>query len=160
MADKLSKSTWTAFLKKQKHEIDDAALVKALAAYDATDESKPEPRLGALKAVDAEIGKQVLALAKRKKELGDKPWKEAKDQLDAMLAESERLTREARAAMAAAAGAASAGAAALAALAAELDAVEKQLAGIAKIAEDKRLKALQDFEAAIATHMLALSKRM
>jgi hypothetical protein len=39
MADKLSKSTWTAFRKKQKHEIDDAALVKALAAYDATDES-------------------------------------------------------------------------------------------------------------------------
>jgi hypothetical protein len=46
--DTLSKPTGPAYLKKQTHEIDDAALVKALAAHAATDQTKPEPRHGAL----------------------------------------------------------------------------------------------------------------
>ena len=102
MADKLSESTWTGFTKKQKLELDDKALVKALAAYDKTDESKPEPRLKALEEVIKQIPEQVKALTKRKKELGDKPFGEAKDKLYALLEEAEALQKKTQAAAAAA----------------------------------------------------------
>ena len=46
MAEKLTESTWTAFAKKR--DLDDSALVKALKAFDKTEETKPEPRLDAL----------------------------------------------------------------------------------------------------------------
>jgi hypothetical protein len=159
MADKLNESTWTGFLKKQKLEVDDKGLAKALGAFEKTDESKPESRLDALKEVDAQIAKQVVALAKRKKELGDKPWKEAKEKLDEMLVECGRLTQETRAAMAAQSGAL---AGAIADTVAALDAVTKALAGAIKIAEDKhdaRLEALGKVDEAIAKETVALGRR-
>lgn len=104
MAEKLSESSWTGFAKKR--ELDDAALVKALSKFDKTTEAKPEPRLESLQEVEAQIAKQVVAIARRKKELGDKPWKEAKDKLDAMLAETGHLIKETRAAVAATAASA------------------------------------------------------
>ena len=159
MAEKLNESTWTSFLKKQKLELDDKGLAKALGALEKSDESKPESRLDALKEVDAQIAKQVVALAKRKKELGDKPWKEVKDKLDEMLVECGRLTQETRAAMAAQSGAL---AGAIADTVAALDAVTKALAGAIKIAEDKhdaRLEALEKVDQAIAKETVALGRR-
>ena len=83
--------------------MDDKALVKALAAYDKTGESRAEPRLKALEEVIRQIPEQVKALVKRKKELGDKPFGEAKDKLYALLEEAEVLQKTTRAAAAAAA---------------------------------------------------------
>jgi hypothetical protein len=79
MAEKLSESSWTGFKNKQKLDLNDAPLVKALAAFDKTRESEPEPRLKALDELVTQIPEQVKALIKRKKELGDKPFGEAKD---------------------------------------------------------------------------------
>jgi hypothetical protein len=93
MAEKIAESVWKAFTKKQKVELDDKELLKALARFDKTDEHKPEQRLEALKDLAKEIPKQVAALAKRKKELGDKPFGALKDELYAMLEEAEALTR-------------------------------------------------------------------
>ena len=95
MADKLSEASWTGFTKKHKLDLEDGALVKALAAFDKTDESKPEPRLKALDEVIKQIPEQVKALAKRKKELGDKPFGEAKDKLYALLGAAESLHEDA-----------------------------------------------------------------
>ena len=78
-------------------------MVKALAAYDKTGESRAEPRLKALEEVIRQIPEQVKALVKRKKELGDKPFGEAKDKLYALLEEAEVLQKTTRAAAAAAA---------------------------------------------------------
>jgi hypothetical protein len=103
MAEKLAESTWTGFLKKQKLELDDKALVKALSAFEKTDESEPEPRLEALDDVIAQIPEQVKGLVKRKKELGDKRFGEVKDKLYALLEEAEALQKKTRAAAAAAA---------------------------------------------------------
>lgn len=97
MAEKLSESTWTAFAKKR--ELDDAALVKALKAFDKTDESKPEPRVDALGTVIAEIKKLVTALPKRKPPLPDKEAREVKDKLYDLMDLAEGLQKEARAAM-------------------------------------------------------------
>ena len=102
MAEKLSETTWTGFVKKQKLELDDKVLVKALSAFDKTDEAKPEPRLKALEEVIKQIPEQVKALVKRKKELGDKPFGEAKDKLYALLEEAEALQKKTQAAAAAA----------------------------------------------------------
>jgi len=99
MADKLSEATWTAFVKKQKLELEDKALVKALAAFDKSDESKPEARLKALEEVIKQIPEQVKALAKRKKELGDKPFGLVKDQLYALLEDAEVLQKKTQAAI-------------------------------------------------------------
>jgi len=71
MAEKLTESLWTGFTKKAKLDLDDGPLVKALAKFDKTDEAKPEPRLAALEDVVDQVKKQVVALTKRKKELGD-----------------------------------------------------------------------------------------
>lgn len=73
MADKLSESIWTAFLKKQKIDldavkIDDKPLVKALAAFDKTDESKPEPRL---KAFSKKRGKALAAIGALSADMSD-----------------------------------------------------------------------------------------
>jgi hypothetical protein len=105
MADKLSESIWSAFLKKQKldldaFKVDDKALVKALAAFDKADESKPEPRLKALEEVIKQIPEQVKALVKRKKELGDKPFGLVKDQLYELLEQAEQLHKKTQAALA------------------------------------------------------------
>ena len=105
MAEKLAESTWTGFVKKQKLELDDKPLVKALTAFDKADESKPEARLAALDEVVAQIPEQVKGLVKRKKELGDKRFGEVKDKLYALLEEAEALQKKARAAVAAAAAA-------------------------------------------------------
>jgi hypothetical protein len=51
MAEKLSESTWSSFVKKQKLELEDKALVKALSEYDKADEAGPEPRVKALEEV-------------------------------------------------------------------------------------------------------------
>ncbi len=85
MADKLDKDDWSGFVKKHKLELDDKALVKALSALDKAGEDKPDERAKALSAVADEIKKMVPALAKRKKELGDKPFGLAKDKLYALL---------------------------------------------------------------------------
>ena len=98
MAIELSESQWTGFLKKQKLELDDAALRKALARLDKTDEGKPQQRLEALKDVIEQIPRQVAAQAKRKKELGDKPFALVKDQLYALLEQAEALQKKTQAA--------------------------------------------------------------
>jgi len=102
MAEKLIESNWTAFTKKLKLELDDAALVKALAKADKTDIAKPEPRQDALEDLVELIKKQVIALAKRKKELGDKVFGEVKDKLYALLEVAEEQLKLAETAVAAA----------------------------------------------------------
>jgi hypothetical protein len=104
MAGKLSESAWSGFLEKHKLELDDKALVKALAAYDKTDDSKPQPRLKSLEEVIKQVPEQVKALTKRKKELGDKPFGLVKDELYALLDEAEALLKKTRAAIAASDG--------------------------------------------------------
>jgi len=95
MADKLlSEAAWTSFTKKQKLDLDDGPLVKALARFDKTDEKKPDARLDALKDIVEQAKKQVTLLAKKKKELGDKPFNEAKDKLYALLDAAETLQRD------------------------------------------------------------------
>lgn len=73
MADELTASAWTGFLKKLKPEpdLDDGPLVKALAKLDKAPDSKPELQLEALAELDTILGKQVSGLASRKKALGD-----------------------------------------------------------------------------------------
>jgi hypothetical protein len=95
MTEKLSEATWTTFTRKQKLDLDDAALVKALAKVDRTPDDRPEPRAQALADVVDEIGRQVAALAKRRKALGDKAFGEAKDKLHALLEAAEALHKEA-----------------------------------------------------------------
>ncbi|KQP38986.1 hypothetical protein [Pseudorhodoferax sp. Leaf274] len=89
MADKLSEAAWTGFTKKNKLDLDDGALVKALARFDKSDEGKPEPRSQALEDVVDLLKKQVVAQSKRKKELGDKIFGEVKDKLYALLGSAE-----------------------------------------------------------------------
>ena len=104
MAEKLS-DTWTTFAKKQKADLDDDALIKVLGKVDKTDASKPELLREALKdAVDL-LKKQVVNLAKRKKELGDKVFGEIKDKLYDVLESAERLQKDTETAMAKAAAA-------------------------------------------------------
>ena len=98
MADKLSKDLWTSFLKKQKLELDDAALLKALERYDKTDAKKPEDQLDALQALIDLVPKQVAALVKRKKELGDKPFAALKDKLYDIETLAQQLHKAAEAA--------------------------------------------------------------
>ena len=98
MPDKLSESAWSSFTKKQGLKLDDGALVKALAKFDKTDESKPEPRLDALKDIVEQVKKQVIALARQKKELGDKPFALVKGKLDELLGLAEDAQKQVRAA--------------------------------------------------------------
>ncbi|HEY4084271.1 MAG TPA: hypothetical protein VGM81_26585 [Burkholderiaceae bacterium] len=98
MANPLSEANWTSLTKKLKLDLDDAALVKTLARLDKTDPAKPEPRLDALKDLIEQIKKQTLALAKRKKELGDKPFAELKSKLDDLLDLAEREQKAMRSA--------------------------------------------------------------
>ncbi len=100
MADKLSESTWSGFTKKHKLELDDKALLKALAKFDKSDAAKPEPRLDALKELVEQLKKQIVALAKLKKALGDKPFALAKDQLNELLDLAEDEQKKAQAAAA------------------------------------------------------------
>lgn len=98
MTEKLSESTWTAFTKKQKLELDDGALRKSLAKFDKTGQTEAKARLDALDDVVEQINRQIVALAKRRKELGDKPFTAAKDQLNDLLGEAEAQLKKARAA--------------------------------------------------------------
>jgi len=99
MAQNLGEASWKAFTKKQKLELDDGALVKALARFDKTDIAKPAPRVEALDDVVEQAKKQVVALARKKKELGDKAFNEAKDKLHEVIEDAERLLKESRAAL-------------------------------------------------------------
>ena len=101
MAIELGETSWKAFTKKQKleAELDDKDLLKALAKFDKSDESKPGPRLEALGDLAKEIARQATALAKLKKKLGDKPYGLVKDQLDAMLQGAEALQKKTLAAL-------------------------------------------------------------
>ncbi len=90
MADKLNEASWTSVVRKLKLELDDKPLVKALARCDKTDAAKPAPRMEALDDLVEQLKKQVLALARRKKELGDKPFAELKNKLDELLELAER----------------------------------------------------------------------
>jgi hypothetical protein len=67
--------------------------------FDKTDERKPEPRLEALEDLIKEIPKQVTALVKLKKKLGDKPFGAVKDELYAILEEAETLQKKTQAAL-------------------------------------------------------------
>jgi molybdenum-dependent DNA-binding transcriptional regulator ModE len=96
MAEKLAKKTWTDFSKEKKLDLDDGALLKALDKFEKTDESESEPYLVALQEVIEQLKKQVSALAKRKKELGDKPFNEAKDKVYGLLEVAERLEKDTR----------------------------------------------------------------
>jgi hypothetical protein len=101
MALGISESGWKAFVKKQKLavELDDKELLKALARFDKSDERKPELRLEALKELTKEVPRQVTALLKQKKQLGDKPFGLVKDELYAILEEAEALQKKAQAAV-------------------------------------------------------------
>lgn len=103
MAIDVSESSWKAFTKKQKleAELEDRELLKALARFDKTDDGKPGPRLEALEDLAKEIAKQVAALAKVKKKLGDKPFGLVKDQLDGLLQAAGALQKKTLAALAA-----------------------------------------------------------
>jgi hypothetical protein len=109
MAEKLAEATWVAFTKLHKLELDDAPLRKALAKVDKS--GAAAPRLQALEELTAALDKQLAALPKRRKELGDKVFGEAKAKLQALLeqagsqaeAEAESQAKAARAAAAAAA---------------------------------------------------------
>lgn len=95
MAEKLSESTWTTFTKKNKLEVDDGALLKALAKFDKTDPSRPEPHEAALDELVEQLKKQVPLLVRKKKELGDKPFTLAKDKVNELLDMAERQVKEA-----------------------------------------------------------------
>jgi hypothetical protein len=101
MAVDISESSWKAFIKKQKLEgqLEDKELLKLLARFDKTDERKPEPRLEALKDLIKEVPKQVTALVKLKKTLGDKPFGLVKDELYGILEEAEKLQKKTQAAV-------------------------------------------------------------
>ena len=76
MSKHIGEAHWKACTKKLKLELDDKALLKALAAFDKTDATRPELRSQALDDVLSEARKQTVALAKEKKELGDKLFAE------------------------------------------------------------------------------------
>jgi len=101
MAIDVSESSWKAFTKKQKleAELEDKELLKALARFDKTDDGKPGPRLEALEDLAKEIAKQVAALSKLKKKLGDKPFGLVKDQLDGLLQAAGALQKKTLAAL-------------------------------------------------------------
>src|SRR5512139_42263 len=93
MAEKLTELSWVAFAKteltkEQRKLVEDAGLVKALAALDKTDERKPADRLKALQEVAEQIPKLVVACGRRKKELG-KAFDEVKDKLYGLLESAE-----------------------------------------------------------------------
>ena len=95
MAEKLSEAAWTAFAKKR--DLEDVSLVKALARFDKTDAFRHDARLEALDELVAQIRKQNVAMAKRSKMLGDKPFREAKDKLNELLDEAEKQQKAVRA---------------------------------------------------------------
>ena len=97
MAEKLNEAAWTSFVKKHKLELDDGPLLKALAKVDKSAATKPEARLEALRDLVDQCKKQVALLVKKKKDVGDKVFGEAKDKLYALLdtAEAEQKTTQA-----------------------------------------------------------------
>jgi len=101
MAEKLAESTWTAFRKKLKLDVDDKILVKALTEFEKIGEDKPSARAEALAAVIEQINKQVVSLARIKKQIGDKPFEEAKDKLHGLLGAAEALQKTVNAQVAA-----------------------------------------------------------
>jgi hypothetical protein len=103
MADKLSASLWTAFVKKHKLELDDEPFVKALTRLDKAGEDASEARLQALENVIEQAAKLVPVLVKRKKALGDRPFTEAKDKVHELEALAQDQLKQTRAAVAAAA---------------------------------------------------------
>lgn len=96
MADKLSGAEWTGFKKRHKLELDDEPFSKALVRFDKADESQPQAQLDALEEVVAQCQKLIVALARRRKQMGDKPFALAKDKLDDLLALAEALQPELR----------------------------------------------------------------
>lgn len=97
MADKLSESTWAAFTKKR-GKLDDGALVKALARWDKTRDDDHAGRIEAADDIVVQVKKLVAALSKRIKELGDKEFRDIKDQLYELLDEAERQLKKEHAA--------------------------------------------------------------
>jgi hypothetical protein len=96
MADKkLSKDVWVGFTKKLKLSLDDSALIKALEKFDKTDEGHNDARASALEGIVEQVKKQVAALVKAKKDLGDKPFGETKDKLYELLDEAEKQQKAA-----------------------------------------------------------------
>lgn len=102
MSKHIGEAHWKACTKKLKLELDDKALLKALAAFDKTDATRPELRSQALDDVLSEARKQTVALAKEKKELGDKLFAEVKGKLQELMEGTEKLLKETRAALEAA----------------------------------------------------------
>jgi len=93
MAEKLSKEVWVAFAKKNKLSLEDGALIKALEKFDKCDEKQHEARSAALEGIVEQVKKQVVLLAKAKKDLGDKLFGQTKDKLYELLDESEKLQK-------------------------------------------------------------------
>ena len=101
MPDKLSESARSSFTKKQGLKLDDGALVKALAKF--AQDGRVEARrrgLDALKDIVEQVRKQVIALARQKKELGDKPFALVRRKLDELLGLAEGEQKQVRAAAA------------------------------------------------------------
>jgi hypothetical protein len=99
MADKLSEASWAAFTKKRA-KLDDGALVKALSRWDKTLDEDHAGRIEAADDIVSQVKKLVAALARRVKELGDKEFRDIKDQLYELLDEAERQSKKAHAAKA------------------------------------------------------------
>ena len=105
MSDKISQALWKAFVQSETKNIqpklglDDKDVLKALAKFDKTDEREPEPRLEALKELANEVPKQITALVKLKKQLGDKVFGKLKDKLYEILEEAEALQKKTQAAL-------------------------------------------------------------
>ena len=93
MAEKLSKEVWVAFTRKNKLSLEDSALLKALEKFDKCDEKQHEARSAALEGIVEQVKKQVVLLAKVKKDLGDKLFGLAKDKLYELLDEAEKLQK-------------------------------------------------------------------
>ncbi|MDE3010751.1 MAG: hypothetical protein KGI67_07680 [Pseudomonadota bacterium] len=94
MAIKLSQATWSVFAKKR--GLEDAALTKALAAFDRSDSTRPEAYGAALAAVSEQLQKMQAAVVKRKAEMDGKAFQEVRSQLLALLDEAERLSKAAQ----------------------------------------------------------------
>lgn len=93
MAERLAESTWTGFTKKHKLELEDAALRRALARFDKTDETRHAPWAEALAELTEQLAKQLKLQGTRKKELGDKDFALVKGLLDALLGEAVALQK-------------------------------------------------------------------
>lgn len=105
MAEVLSKTSWTTYVQARtkglpdKVDLPDKDLQTALAALDKTGDRDPTARIDALEDLAKEVPRQVTALGRLKKTLGDKAFSKLKDRLYEMAEEAEAQRRKAQAAL-------------------------------------------------------------